>query len=661
MRICPNFMMRIAFLLALTFAMLISSAIATSSEPAHAQGNGTLNSYALCFDGKQYTQIPNSPSLNPAEITVECWVKFLRLAYGSGYDPNHAQFLLCKGVDTDAGAYRLLQMGTGNGSYELVFGIGQYWNSNIWAWSNVALETNRWYHIAGTYDGQQMKLYLDGTLLASSTVGRLAVGNDRPLYFSYDGQQVFPYYVTGAMDEVRIWNYARTQSEIQETMNRPPRTDTPGLVGYWRFDENVTSQDLLDSSPNANNGWLGVYSYADSYDPTRCTPGRSAPAEESTLTGVGTRSQISGAPEVILPNMGLAIATVLVFYLAATVFNSTIRENYGVIQGWRSRGSTRLRFFRTSYRKVIGGLRRVIGSKWMFSLKLIFVVVVCALIYLKLEPYFINSLRGRSLFTALALGILVATFAYEGTQVLVSGRRFGVPAEIRIYPIAIAIALIFLLISLRINFHPGLIYGFVGAYAALSISKSRGLNTKQRAITIVLGVLAILGVCVAAFFLRELVINQWGGESFARMLVEDILVAAIAIGLEGLLFSIALPFTFLDGKKILDWNFWVWFACAGLVVFAFWELIINHDKRLPEAVKSMNVHMMFGLMGIALVISGVIYLIFWLCKKRLPTYAAEKQPPMGTERGGEHDETLPMPDAQKQISPSSEEDEKQGS
>jgi hypothetical protein len=50
-----------------------------------------------------------------------------------------------------------------------------------------------------------------------------------------------------------------------------------------------------------------------------------------------------------------------------------------------------------------------------------------------------------------------------------------------------------------------------------------------------------------------------------------------------------------------------------------------------------------------------------LREKRLQVYAAEKQPPVGTEAGGEHDKTLPMGDAAKKITPSPEEDEEQGS
>jgi len=384
-----------------------------------------------------------------------------------------------------------------------------------------------------------------------------------------------------------------------------------------------------------------------------------APAGQSALTdGVHTRDQISTNPAVVSTNFGLAIATVLVFYLAATIFNSTIRENYGVIQGWPSRSSARLRFLSMSATKGISSLRSLFGNKRMLYIEWMLVILLCALIYLFLEPYFINFLRHFALFLSLAIGILIATSTYEGTQVLASVRTFRVPAAIRLYPIAILIAAIFVAISRNIHFHPGLIYGFVGAYAALSISKSKRLNTKQRAITIMLGILAVLAVTVAAFFLRELVKHHWGGESFAKMLIEDILVAAIAIGLEGLLFSIALPVTFMDGKRIKDWSLWVWAACAIPVVLAFYYIIINPDHSLAQAVKDMNVHMMFGLMGIALIISGLIYLYFRLRKGRPKVHAIERQTSGGIEADGGHDKTLPIGDASKQISPLSEEDGK---
>lgn len=353
--------------------------------------------------------------------------------------------------------------------------------------------------------------------------------------------------------------------------------------------------------------------------------------------GFSLTNKPSTEPGVIFFNFGLALITILVFYLAATIFNSTVRDNYKIIQGWLGRGSTRLRFIRSFASGIASGPRHVIKPKVRVYLWGAFVILMCAAIYLFLEPYFINALRGLQLFIALALGITIAMLGYEGTQILVSVRRFHVPAAIKIYPIAIVIAGIFVFVSRKIDFHPGLIYGFVGAYAALSISKR--LDKRQQAITIALGILAILAISVVAFFLSELVKNDWGGKSFGKMLVEDTLVAAYCIGLEGLLFAIALPVTFTDGKKIKDWNFSVWLACAGTVVFTFYEIIIN-DKKFTEAVKSINVQMMFVLMGLSLLLSGVVWLFFRVRREFQPEETITEQPHLSPERVYKPDDNL---------------------
>ena len=64
----------------------------------------------------------------------------------------------------------------------------------------------------------------------------------------------------GQIDEVRIWNIARTEEQIRADMNRQLKGDEPGLVGYWKFDEasnNSEGEDIItDSSPNNNSGKL---------------------------------------------------------------------------------------------------------------------------------------------------------------------------------------------------------------------------------------------------------------------------------------------------------------------------------------------------------------------------------------------------------------------
>ena len=436
-------------------------------------------------------------------------------------------------------------------------------------------------------------------------------------------------------------------------------------VSYWINDsyKGYEDSDAIKEEANLTDLDLTAAEGTAWFDDVKVWAAEPAPPEENTIGGsVARLNELSTDPEVIGTNIGLAIATVLVFYLAATVFNSTVKDNYETIQGWLGRASARLRFRRTSTSKTIDDQRAGIKPMIRVFLEAALVAAICALIYIFLDPYFKNALRGSALFLSLFIGITIATLGYEGTQVLMSERRFSVPAAIKIYWIAIVVAGICVGLSKAIHFHPGLIYGFVGAYAALSISKDKRLNKRQQAMTILAGTIVILIVSVSAFFLRELVINQWGGESFGRMLVEDILVAAIVLGLEGLVFALAIPVAFMDGGKLRSWNFWGWFVVAGVIAYVFYWIIINKDGRIQEAASNMKFIAMYLLMGLSLAISWGIWLYFWFFRlrmKRLREAGAAVQTSQTPEQGREHYNTLPMKDAEKLILSSSEEDEKQ--
>jgi hypothetical protein len=58
------------------------------------------------------------------------------------------------------------------------------------------------------------------------------------------------------MDEVRVWNVARTAAQIQGTMRMRLVGNEAGLVGYWRFDDG-TGTTARDNTASANNGSLG--------------------------------------------------------------------------------------------------------------------------------------------------------------------------------------------------------------------------------------------------------------------------------------------------------------------------------------------------------------------------------------------------------------------
>jgi fibronectin type 3 domain-containing protein len=91
-----------------------------------------------------------------------------------------------------------------------------------------ALPLNTWTHLAATYDGAALKLWINGTQSASlalsgnisTSTGALRIG----------GNNVWPEWFSGLIDEVRIYNRALSQTELQADMNRPvgsPDTQAP--------------------------------------------------------------------------------------------------------------------------------------------------------------------------------------------------------------------------------------------------------------------------------------------------------------------------------------------------------------------------------------------------------------------------------------------------
>lgn len=119
------------------------------------------------------------------------------------------------------------------------------------------LETG-WMHVAIRYDHDTNKYAIltnaqvvfegDATLHGHVAIRTAAT----PLHigFSEDfGQQGFD----GKIDEVRVWNKARTDAEIKSTMHSVLRGDEAGLIGNWHFDEGVgtVSKDFTSGHHDA--------------------------------------------------------------------------------------------------------------------------------------------------------------------------------------------------------------------------------------------------------------------------------------------------------------------------------------------------------------------------------------------------------------------------
>eukprot|EP00899_Mesostigma_viride_P008996 jgi/Mesvir1/18098/Mv09397-RA.3 len=95
-------------------------------------------------------------------------------------------------------------------------------------------------HIAVVYDGElkQSKIFINGTLRASQKEGPQDRNPETPVLFGAMQEKGQPTdFFDGVIDQIRIWEVARTPEQIQESMHMALTGSEQGLVGYWTFDE----------------------------------------------------------------------------------------------------------------------------------------------------------------------------------------------------------------------------------------------------------------------------------------------------------------------------------------------------------------------------------------------------------------------------------------
>ncbi|MBX3733694.1 MAG: hypothetical protein KF791_14005 [Verrucomicrobiae bacterium] len=93
-----------------------------------------------------------------------------------------------------------------------------------------------WHHVAAVYDGHQKRLYIDGELDAWTEVTGTPAVNHEPVWLGANSQRPGRDF-RGFMDEVRVWNHARSGADIRDNMVRTLTGHEPGLLTYYRFDE----------------------------------------------------------------------------------------------------------------------------------------------------------------------------------------------------------------------------------------------------------------------------------------------------------------------------------------------------------------------------------------------------------------------------------------
>ncbi|HEY9690604.1 MAG TPA: Calx-beta domain-containing protein [Oculatellaceae cyanobacterium] len=110
-----------------------------------------------------------------------------------------------------------------------------------------------WNHIAVIYQNKTPSLYLNGQFIKTGIQSNYIVHPSFQLG-EFSGDANYGAY-QGSLDEVRIWNKAITQAEIQANLNKELIGNESGLVGYWNFNS-LTNGTVEDLTSNQNDGTI---------------------------------------------------------------------------------------------------------------------------------------------------------------------------------------------------------------------------------------------------------------------------------------------------------------------------------------------------------------------------------------------------------------------
>ncbi|MCB0119542.1 MAG: hypothetical protein KDD72_10975, partial [Anaerolineales bacterium] len=211
---------------------------------------------ALQFgNANAFAKFTNSSSLNSATFTIETW--FRRDGTGVGISTGTGGVaslvpIIAKGTAESENAYAdinyILGIDTATNTICADFeeaASGAAPSQNHPVCGTTPIVTGTWYHVAATYDGTTWQIYLNGLPEANLTVGEPANAvNISPVSLGTsiesNGNTTNGFF-DGSLDEVRIWNTARTIGEIQSTVNSQLSTAQSGLIAHWSLNEDAGS------------------------------------------------------------------------------------------------------------------------------------------------------------------------------------------------------------------------------------------------------------------------------------------------------------------------------------------------------------------------------------------------------------------------------------
>lgn len=242
-------MRRIVRTLSLAFVALFT----ISGDRAVAQSSN----FALRFDGvNDYVTFGEPAALHLSTFTLELWFRRdgTGVATSTGTGGITAEPLVAKGrAEVDGN----------NRDMNYFLGIQQTTRVLVADFEDAATGLNHpvigttcicdtaWHHAAAAFDGATWRLYLDGALQSTASaigfipradsIQRASIGS------ALNSSSAAAGFFKGALDEVRVWTYARSAADLAANKSVPMTAATSGLVARWGLDDG-TGTSVSDSS-----------------------------------------------------------------------------------------------------------------------------------------------------------------------------------------------------------------------------------------------------------------------------------------------------------------------------------------------------------------------------------------------------------------------------
>ncbi len=271
---------------------------------------------AFSFDGvDDVVLVADAPNLQfgpTSPMTVDMWV------FRTSSNPGQHMIgkrTSCTGSPTEGTFQLFLDMNTGAG-------LGFGGPSDACACSGQDLPLNTWTHLAGTFDGTTLRLFINGQV-AATTPGSLGPANTAPLKIGDSGScgAFYGQAFGGLIDEVSLYNRALSTNEIQtiyaagsagKCVPAPPPACAPassGLISWWRAEGN--GWDSVDTN---SGSVLNGASYADG-----------KVGQALSLDGVDDHFRVSDQPKLRLTT-GLTVE--------AWIYPTSIGGNHVIVSKW---------------------------------------------------------------------------------------------------------------------------------------------------------------------------------------------------------------------------------------------------------------------------------------------------------------------------------------